>query len=157
MMFTKKIIIHTPLSPEAAAERLSAATINPKSAMDSYALEKAWFRGSVHSTRFQITPNYEGGRIFLPVLRGTITAANPGSELRATAYPVWWARLFFGVYIGFMWFGLLSFVIATVSGSVPFGVFLIPLALLGGGYWFRMLFSDPGEETEARLRKLLEK
>ena len=156
-MFEKKIIIYSPLPPEEAAERLGAATIHANSTMNSYELEKAWFRGSVQSKSFQITPNYEAGSMFLPVLRGSITAKNQGSELRAKVYPIRWARWFLGVWIGFMWFFLPFFVIATVSESIPFGVFLIPLALLGGGYGIRRVFSDPGEETEERLRKLLEK
>lgn len=154
-MFTKEMIIRSPLSPEEALEHLKAATIYTR--LNPYDPKKALFRGTVGSSSFRISPllNYSGA--FFPRIKGTITPVENGSVLWATAHPLIYAKVFYLIWSGVLSFFLLLTTIAAITGKVPFYLPLIFLGMLGVGAL--MLYPGyviPERKAEERLRKLLE-
>lgn len=154
-MFTKEMIIRSPLSPEEALEHLKAATIYTR--LNPYDPKKALFRGTVGSSSFRISPllNYSGA--LFPQIDGTITAVENGSELWATARPMTFAMLFFLIWSGLVSCFILITAIKAIGGKVPFWGLLIELGMLGAGVLlFHFGYTIPERKAEERLRKLLE-
>lgn len=154
-MFTRYIMIRSPLSPEEASDRLKAVTIY--TTLDPYDPKKALFRGTTGQSSFRISPLLKYGGGLFPWFRGTITEAENGSELRATARPLKFAKGFVLIWFGVLSFFLLLTLIAVITGKAPFLGLMGPLVILGGGAVLVYFgYTVPERKAEERLRKLLE-
>jgi hypothetical protein len=132
---SRKLIIHTQLTPQQCREKLQActATANPDSMLQPQA-GSAKFIGYVYGNGFKIRRIINYRNAFVPVITGQIKPLATGTEIAITIKPIAIVTVFMGLWLGILSF---AFIGALISGiikqNVPPAIFIMPLMLLGGG------------------------
>jgi hypothetical protein len=158
---TTTLLLHSPLTPDEAVQRLSRYVESPTFSLSSLLPSRSLFVGQITNYTFQLSKISEFGKRGSGIqIEGHITPAAAGSEIVITIKPLLGEYLLVFIFTPIIVAIPLLFIYWTITGQVPPTCGLLPAVVLGLAVWIgRAIRSGESADevnTKAHLRAIFE-
>ncbi|QEE48921.1 hypothetical protein FUA48_04810 [Flavobacterium alkalisoli] len=160
----RKTTLHTSLTPEQAAERITEITNNKRILKSQKQHEYNNFWGTVEKDYFKIWRNINYRNSFLPVISGKIKKGRTGTDIKLRAKPSIIIIIFMTIWMGIVSIACIAITIAALNtpnlsdkiSSDSFPALIPFIMFVFGGILFNVPFTIEYNIAVKKIKEALE-